>query len=668
MRPLARFVIGALVLCVSVDARAASPTSAAGRVRWSAALSEPAAAAAHAPLLEAANARREARERLSRADTLGADSVLASPVLGRSVWAWESAWQRADFALERGDTTGADRWLASLEDSLWTLADRAAWSALRARTRAWRGDTASALELARLTIRLYPGLAPSNPMVRLIESIQRARGDSLSAADERSAIDVDVLRGDRQSAVRRMKRERGIAPVSERSRWALRIAEQSRHVRRFEEAAAWADSAHRSALDAPSRERAQLESARIRRSQRSGRGALESYEQLMRVARDPAVREACAWEAAREAQDSGEYARAESAFVEVSAAGGRRAEEAHVLAGLCAYARGERETALERWSKASGESARFWEATALRDRVRRGRSQTGDAARADSLYRTLAALPGYRLYRAAARESLGVRGWPGEVAVAACEDSAEAARLAAIHAVAARGNTIDAVFLLNRWMVGDVRVTSGARSAGSWLSAASIAYGLSRPDLATRLVDRAMQAVEDSSAALWPLIAWAHPPAFEEIVRPNIVDSLGMDAALVWGLIRQESRFDPRARSVSNALGLAQLLLPTAGDVARWLRDPPPTEARLFEPDIGARYGIRYLAYVLSRFDRNVAVALTAYNAGPGTIRPDWRLLLERGGDALFSEFASNADSQDYTRRILGFRQAYRELQPTFRP
>ena len=60
-----------------------------------------------------------------------------------------------------------------------------------------------------------------------------------------------------------------------------------------------------------------------------------------------------------------------------------------------------------------------------------------------------------------------------------------------------------------------------------------------------------------------------------------------------------------------------------------------------------------------------MAVALAAYNAGPGTIRRDWRDLLARGGAALFCELASNADSQDYARRILGMRQAYRELRPT---
>ena len=45
-------------------------------------------------------------------------------------------------------------------------------------------------------------------------------------------------------------------------------------------------------------------------------------------------------------------------------------------------------------------------------------------------------------------------------------------------------------------------------------------------------------------------------------------------------------------------------------------------------------------------------------------MRADWRLLIDRGGWALYCEMAANADTQDYVRRILGYRQAYRDLKP----
>jgi len=129
--------------------------------------------------------------------------------------------------------------------------------------------------------------------------------------------------------------------------------------------------------------------------------------------------------------------------------------------------------------------------------------------------------------------------------------------------------------------------------------------------------------------------------------------------------VRQESRFDPRARSRSDALGLTQLKQAAALDMARSLRERAPSEEALFDPERALRYGSGYLAQLLRRFDGRVSVALVAYNAGAATIRRDWREIVARGGDALFCELASNADSQDYARRILGFRSAYRDLRPT---
>jgi soluble lytic murein transglycosylase len=108
-----------------------------------------------------------------------------------------------------------------------------------------------------------------------------------------------------------------------------------------------------------------------------------------------------------------------------------------------------------------------------------------------------------------------------------------------------------------------------------------------------------------------------------------------------------------------------QLKLSTAADMARLARDPAPSEATLFEPATNVRYGARYLARLLRRFDGSVAAALSAYNAGPGSLSPRWRELRERGGEALLCEMASNSLAQDYSKRILGIRQAYRELRPT---
>src|SRR5204863_3320885 len=107
------------------------------------------------------------------------------------------------------------------------------------------------------------------------------------------------------------------------------------------------------------------------------------------------------------------------------------------------------------------------------------------------------------------------------------------------------------------------------------------------------------------------LAAYLYPRAYWQLVS-DAAAAERLDPYLVLAVMRQESLFDADAASPAAAYGLMQLILPTATQVA----GSPVTRVELTNPPVNIRLGTRYLHHLLDRYDRNVATALAAYNAG----------------------------------------------------
>jgi soluble lytic murein transglycosylase-like protein len=117
----------------------------------------------------------------------------------------------------------------------------------------------------------------------------------------------------------------------------------------------------------------------------------------------------------------------------------------------------------------------------------------------------------------------------------------------------------------------------------------------------------------------------------------------GVDPALLKGLIRQESNFDPNAGSSAGASGLTQLMPATASGLG---------VSDTTDPAQAIEGGAKYLRQQLDRFGGDQAKALAAYNAGPGAVQR-------------FGGVPPYAETQAYVQKVLGFAQQYRSSSPT---
>jgi soluble lytic murein transglycosylase-like protein len=620
--------------------------------------------AASQPRLAPVGLRRAAAMSLARGDTLGADTLLARLASLGSPWDWEAVRQRADLALARGEAARAEAVLADADRTSWPDAERAAWLLRRARTRVPLGDTAQAIDLARQLVLRYPALPPAAQGVSLLETQLATRGESLTSADQEACAEVDAFRSDRDSAARRLREALGGAPSERRWRIELRLAEILRALRRTDPGLEQARAAARHAPDARTRAACTLERARLLRDADRTSEAFKAYDAANAADADLAVRESAMWEKALELEDLKQRARARAAYLEVVRLGGRRRSDAALRAGLLSFADGRLAQALETWRTEEGEGIEFWRAVIQRGTAR----DDADQALAD-----IARRPGFTFYRTAARETLGVRGWSGNVTPPACGSDSACATLGLVRDLLGLGATDEAMLILQRWSAD--RSADADRgsvtTARALLEGARLAYAAGKTPVGIRLAQRAFDAcARADSEVAWGAAVWAYPPAFDSLYVPWpeswAHDSL--DRSLLRAIAWQESRFDPNARSRSDALGLYQMKRSTASDVARWLREPAPSESTLMDPGLSLRYGVAYVRWLLTRTDGRVEGALAAYNAGPNALPEHAAEMRAKGGAALYAEMLGKYETRDYVKRILATRQAYRELTPRVRP
>jgi soluble lytic murein transglycosylase len=134
----------------------------------------------------------------------------------------------------------------------------------------------------------------------------------------------------------------------------------------------------------------------------------------------------------------------------------------------------------------------------------------------------------------------------------------------------------------------------------------------------------------------------------------------GLEPALVFGLIRQETRFMPQLKSSVGASGLMQVMPATARYVARKINLPWDNPALISDPATNLKLGTAYLRMVLDDLNGSQAMAAAAYNAGPGRPRR-WREgpTLET---AIWAENIPFNETRDYVKKVLSNAAVYSAL------
>jgi len=327
------------------------------------------------------------------------------------------------------------------------------------------------------------------------------------------------------------------------------------------------------------------------------------------------------------------------------------APRAAFLAGLVEWENGHPLEAGEEWERAhqifagqEGQAAGYWAGRAF--------DEAGQRRRAEGLWQSVIARDSSSYYAVAGFRRMGLGPWSPPAAADKFEsftdlDSA-ASRITALRSL----SMLQEVQWERDWLLGDSR-----REPERLLAAANLLRRDGQASAAVTLARRALSSGAARDARTYRLI---YPLLHEDQLKAQ-AEAMGVESSVIAALIRQESIWEPTAKSRAGALGLMQVMPATGKEIARALRVSGWSAEALLDPATNIRFGTHHLAAILRRFEGDLARTLAAYNAGASRVTT-WNGRGNRRDPELFTEHISFEETRNYVRIIQRNLALYRVL------
>lgn len=152
----------------------------------------------------------------------------------------------------------------------------------------------------------------------------------------------------------------------------------------------------------------------------------------------------------------------------------------------------------------------------------------------------------------------------------------------------------------------------------------------------------------------------SYPLSYEDTIAAAS-KKYNVNEALICGIIKTESNFNPDAVSSAGAIGIMQVMPATLEWMQYAYRDGEETEEELYNPEFNIDVGTQVMSVLLEYYDGCLETAICAYNAGLGNV-DEWLKNPEYSHDGKTLDEIPYPETRNYVQRVITNKNMYETL------